>query len=304
MTESASLDQVSPRALSILMTLYWLKATSYIARDVFNKKSVARHLRSLRRPVADPAHARLLPSGNTLSWLIRHGKTIDERLATFTANGYAWITQDGASAVDRLVATGNVGIEPEGNCPTCGAALAGRALNDWQAYYECGYVGGFAVTGYVPVYFCPRDCTISTTLASGEEPRRGMPVRYALRYSRPDATMAQDIPLMGRIAEIAGSICVVRLEGRNGDTIKLIPNRLLVETGKPDTTALTDNQIYVLSRLSNASAEISQRPDGRPTVRSVPGHRLGNVTCTPQTWDALRLSGALEEFIPGARSAA
>lgn len=286
----------NPRELSILMTLYWLKAASLVTRDAFSKKTVARRLRSLRRQVADPAHARLLPSENTLSWLLRHNKKIDKQFAAFSSNGYAWLTREGIEAIDRLVLTGAVGLEPQKNCPECGAPLAGRALNGWQAYYKCGYVGGFAVTGYVPVYFCADQGTIAS-LASADKPRRGMPVRFALRYCPSDGVMAQDVPPMGRIVEIAGSVSMVELEGRFGDTRKLIPSALLVEAGKPDTTALSDNQLHVLSRLSNGSAVISQRSDGRPTVKSVPNHRLGHITCMPETWEALRLSGALEEFL-------
>lgn len=305
MTETLSLEGMPPRALSILLTLYWLKSTNLVAgKSAFEKKTVARHLRSLVVPVKDPAHARLLPSGDTMSWLLRHGKKIDKRFATLSANGYAWITAEGIQAAERLISTGNVGIEPQANCPTCHAPLAGRALNGWQAYYKCGRASGFAATGYVPVYYCPNADIASHSLATGDAPHRGMPVRYALRYSRPDDDMAQDIPRIGRIAGIYGSLCVVDLEGRLGDTTRLIPSRLLVEAGKPDTTALSDNQIHVLSRLSDASAVISRRTDGRPTIKSVPGHRLGHITCTPQTWDALRRSGALEAFLTAAESAA
>lgn len=307
-------ETMATRGWLIAMALYWLEAEP----GTFNTKTLAWCVGTAIWNGADPTNRHLLPRCNrrssALSWIHRHKKSIEAGLAGFISNGYVHLSEKGRRLIEaKLDQPAEVTALPRENCFACGAELAGIGRQGWMPYYACGHVTGWAGLGYVTVHSCPPTLSRGDdsrerpfTLATNLLPAKGMKVRYRLYQFHANAGAdAPDLPAIGVIAGLHGACATVLPKGKpdSPNSYHPIPLNFLVEAGKADTTLLTSNQLLVLERLENGSAYVSRRKDGRGTVKAARDSRLGNITCAPGTWDALKYSGALDPYIAAAAAA-
>lgn len=304
-------ETMTTRGWFIAMALYWLEA----GPDALDTKVLAWCAGTAIWNGEDSIHRHLLPPSNrrssVRSWLQRHRKNVQPDVARFVANGYAYLSEEGRALIETMIDEPAAPTSlPRATCFACGAKLAGVGRRGWMPYYACGHVTGWAGLGYVTVHSCPPEFSSLKTntrtrfpLATGVTPVTGMKVRYRLGQFdvKPDVD-APDIPSFGAIAGLHGACAAVLPDGKpdNPDYYHPIPLSSLVEAGKADTTLLTQNQILVLERLKNGSAYVTRRKDGRGTIKAVADSRLGNITCTPGTWNALKHSGAIDPYIEAA----